>query len=249
MTEIAPPEVSIVIPTYRGFHRLKELLPSVERSVQSFTHEIVLVDDGSDPLEQKRIRELARSRRTTVVVCLDRNTGQQHAGFVGLAAARGAVVVTLDDDGDHPPELIPRLVNKIDDRFDLVYGVPRQRSRPVVRRIGTSLNNALFSRFLGKPADVPVTSFRAIDRRLLARALATPVSWPYLSAMLFSCGARARAVPYSAPVPETDRASRYTVGQLAALFFRLLLFWGPLRAIGRAIRPPRPVEIRGGCRE
>ena len=153
-------------------------------------------------------------------------------------------MVTLDDDGAHPPEAIPRMIARLR-RADLVYAAPRRGERRAIRRIGTALNNALFSIFLGKPLSVPVTSYRAIDARLLACALRVPVSFPYLSAMLFSCRPRVRAVLYESFESDiADRSkSRYTIGRLLRVYLNLILYWGPLRRFGRVLKRPQRFKI------
>lgn len=251
MAESSVPYLSIVIPTYRGFRTLSSVIDSVCTAAAEYDTEIIVVDDGSPEPEQAHIRALAAAIPAVTTLCLAENRGQQSASFIGLAATRGEAVVTLDDDGDHPPALIPALVAALD-RADLVYAAPRAPRRRPLRHLGTALNNRLFTRWLGKPGEVPVTSYRAIDGDLLRRALARPVSYPYLSAMLFAEGARATAVYYDPPALPgetawTDR-SRYGVKRLVALYWRLILYWGPLRGIGRFLRPPRPLELSGGCR-
>lgn len=255
MAESSTPYLSIVVPTYRGARGLTALIDRILVATSGFITEIILVDDGSPQIEQEQIRELAAAVPAVTALCLPENRGQQGASFIGLAAARGEVVVTLDDDGSHPPAVIPHMVAALGD-VDLVYGVPRGAAgggvRRPLRRLGTALNNLLFTVWLGKPIGVPVTSFRAIDARLLKRALALPVSFPYLSAMLFSCGARSAAVWYDLAADtgeEWERGgSRYSVGRLMSIFLKLVLYWGPLRRLGRRIRPPQPLELAGGCR-
>lgn len=259
MAESSVPYLSIVIPTYRGVDTLSAVIDRLLAATATYTREVILVDDGSPEDEQTRVRALAAANPSVTAFCLAKNRGQQYASFIGLAAARGAVVVTIDDDGAHPPVLIPTMVAALD-HADLVYGAPQRPRTPVarrsrtllrhpLRRLGTALNNLLFTLWLGKPRDVPVTSFRAIDGGLLRRALAQPVSFPYLSAMLFASGARAAAVFYEAGAEGVpSRGSRYSSGRLISLFARLVLYWGPLRAFGRLLRPPRHLEIAGGCR-
>lgn len=263
MAESPVPYLSIVIPTYRGVGTLATVVHAVLAATSEYSREIIIVDDGSPEDEQARIRAMVAAIPAATVLCLPENRGQQGASLIGLAAARGSVVVTLDDDGDHPPALIPTMVAALD-RADLVYaaprgappapgaGRPRGRRHPL-RRLGTALNNRLFTRWLGKPRAVPVTSYRAIDGAVLRRALTRPVSFPYLSAMLFSEGARATAVFYEsscgAPGPAADAgSSRYRLRRLVGLFWRLYLYWGPLRGFGRILRPPRPLDLSRGCR-
>lgn len=185
-----------------------------------------------------------------LLVCLPRNRGQQTATIIGAGLTRGQLVATLDDDGDHPPEELPAMIERMreDPQLDLLYGAPLQSKGrlPVYRRLGTSLNNLLFRISVGKPWDVPVTSFRIIRADHLARALALPIRFPYLSAMLFGASPAPRVAVHRYPARGTS-STRYSPLRLGRVFWGLLLYWGPLRGVGRLVRRRRPFDIAGGC--
>ncbi len=237
--------------------------------------EILVVDDGSPREEQQWVvRELARrnlrvndragARTPPGVsfrsVCLPENRGQQYATILGVAAAEGDLIATVDDDGAHPPAELLEMVRHMVDHpeTDIMYGAPCRVDRSV-RRLGTLMNNALFSFFLGKPRDVPVTSFRVIRHRLVRCAVDRPVSFPYLSAMLFSCRPVVGVHRYNqtgGPIGVSGQSggpvgkattSRYTLTELFRIYWNLVLFWGPLRGVGRIIRPPRRIDVPRGC--
>ncbi|WP_018525710.1 glycosyltransferase [Alkalispirochaeta alkalica] len=177
------------------------------------------------------------------LVMMPRRTGQIGATLAGVAAARGELVVTLDDDGAHPPEVIPRLRRRLEEvpGCALVYGVPRRKARGI-RGLGTRLNSLLFHLFLGLPWSIPVGSFRMIRRELLVKALNRPVAFPYLSAMLLQFRPVTAAVRYgdARGSREIDgSASSYTLRRLLRVYGSLFLYWGPLRSLGRVLRPPR----------
>jgi hypothetical protein len=132
--------------------------------------------------------------------------------------------------------------------IDLLYGAPQEATGrlPVYRRLGTTLNNVLFLVSVGKPWNVPVTSFRIIRADLLARALALPIRFPYLSAMLFGASPPPRVVVHRYRFRGTS-STRYSPLRLGRVFLGLLLYWGPLRSVGRLVRRRRPFDIAGGC--
>jgi glycosyltransferase involved in cell wall biosynthesis len=185
-----------------------------------------------------------------LLVCLPRNRGQQAATIIGAGLSRGHIVATLDDDGDHPPEELPAMITVMRHRpdVDLLYGAPLQSAGrlPAYRRLGTFLNNLLFRISVGKPWDVPVTSFRIIRADHLARALALPIRFPYLSAMLFGASPPPRVAVYRYHSRGTS-STRYSPLRLGGVFLGLLLYWGPLRGVGRLVRRRRPFDIAGGC--
>ncbi len=229
--------LSVVIPTFRGTP--ESVIQGLRNALGSRGYEVLLVDDGSGAPWRGSLEELASRHDDIRLIPLAERRGQAYATLVGVAAAKGRIVVTMDDDGEHPPEAVPDLVSRLDDgmdgSLDLVYGVPRQPRRPnVLRRLGTGLNNALFTLCLGKPLRVPVTSFRAMRRDLLTAALRSPVRFGYLSAMLFAAGCRAGVYYYRPSESESTSSShsRYGLPRLVRLYWNLLLHWGPLKPLG-----------------
>lgn len=262
------PGISVVIPTLNGAASLEELLPRLMNACRGHldVRDVVVVDDGSDPDQRRRLEALGGRYPHLVLARLPRRRGQVHATIVGVSRAVGEIIVTMDDDGAHPPEVVPRMVGMLqnDAGLGLVYAAARASTakavrtgpgrsprrarradmRRVVRSAGTRLNNLHFHLFLGLPWDVPVGSFRAIRRDLLDRALATPVRYPYLSAMLLQFRPGVASVRYRGRETSnrSTRGSRHEIRRLVGVLWRLLLYWGPLRPFGRLVRGPQPVQ-------
>jgi undecaprenyl-phosphate 4-deoxy-4-formamido-L-arabinose transferase len=118
---------SAVVPVYNSATTLAELIDRLDAALAPLgEHEIVLVDDHSDDGSWERIRALAESRPSIRGIALTRNYGQHNAVLAGVRAARGDVIVTLDDDLQHPPEEIPTLLAALHEGYDVVYGTPRR---------------------------------------------------------------------------------------------------------------------------
>ena len=121
--------LSVVIPVFNSARTLPELLDRLCRALEvlSSEYEVVLVNDGSSDSSGAVMHSLAASRPWVHVIELMRNYGQHNALLCGIRAARNDVIVTMDDDLQHPPEELPNLIAALDDEagYDLVYGVPR----------------------------------------------------------------------------------------------------------------------------
>jgi polyisoprenyl-phosphate glycosyltransferase len=223
--------LSVVIPTFRGAPGsvIEGLLGAL--GDQSF--EIILVDDGSGEPWRKRLEGLTQGYENLRLIALPERRGQAYATLIGVASADGEVIVTIDDDGDHPADAVLGLLSLLEDGYDLVYGAPHRGRRRGLRRLGTVLNNCLFTLCLGKPLRVPVTSFRAFRRELVTAAFRRPVRFGYLSAMLFSAAPRAGVYYYRQPHQSAPKArgSRYGIRRLMGLYWNLLLHWGPFRPL------------------
>ncbi|MFP4431847.1 MAG: glycosyltransferase family 2 protein [Spirochaetota bacterium] len=223
--------LSVVIPTFRGTPG--GVIEGLLCALRDRSLEIIVVDDGSGAPWGGRLERLAEGYEDLRVITLPERRGQAYATLVGVASAKAEVIVTIDDDGDHPPEAVPELLSALEGGYDLVYGAPARGRTKGLRRLGTVLNNCLFTVCLGKPLRVPVTSFRAFRRQLRDAALRRPVRFGYLSAMLFSANPRTEVRYYRQPEGKVRvrRGSRYGVRRLVALYGNLLLHWGPLRPL------------------
>jgi undecaprenyl-phosphate 4-deoxy-4-formamido-L-arabinose transferase len=130
--------ISAVVPVFNSAPTLAELVDRLDAVLAPLgDHEILLVDDHSSDGSWERIRTLAQTRPSIRGMALSRNYGQHNAVLAGVRGARGDVIVTLDDDLQHPPEEIPKLLAGLHEGYDVVYGTPR-REQHGWRRDGAS---------------------------------------------------------------------------------------------------------------
>jgi glycosyltransferase involved in cell wall biosynthesis len=125
--------LSIVVPVFNSESSLRSLITRLERVMaqEGWLAEIILVNDGSVDGSWEQIRRLSAGCAWVHGINLMRNYGQHNALLCGIRAARHDVVVTMDDDLQHPPEEIPRLLARLAEGWDVVYGKPlRERSGP-----------------------------------------------------------------------------------------------------------------------
>jgi undecaprenyl-phosphate 4-deoxy-4-formamido-L-arabinose transferase len=124
--------------------------------------EIVLVNDGSRDGSWNTIEALALRHPEVIGVDLMRNYGQHNALLCGIRRARHEVIVTLDDDLQQPPEEIPRLLEKLAEGFDVVYGTPQQLQHGWWRNVSSRLIKAALGTAIGAVVAPMVSAFRAI---------------------------------------------------------------------------------------
>jgi undecaprenyl-phosphate 4-deoxy-4-formamido-L-arabinose transferase len=139
------PHVSAVIPVYNEEANLPELHQRMTKALDSVGKpwELVYVDDGSVDRSLEMLGDFAAKDPRVRVVEFNRNYGQHAAVFAGLAQARGDIVVTLDADLQNPPEEVPMLVAKMEEGFDVVGSVRKNRQDPLFRKIASKLVNRL----------------------------------------------------------------------------------------------------------
>lgn len=116
--------ISIVIPVYRAQDMLAPLYQRITAALASLSvsYEIIFVEDAGGDGSWSVITELAAKDERVRAFRLSRNFGQHNALLCGIKAARGDVIVTMDDDLQHPPEELHKLLSAMTDDIDVVYG-------------------------------------------------------------------------------------------------------------------------------
>lgn len=211
--------LSVVIPVYRSHDYLRRTVLSYKAFLENHgNYEFVLVNDGSPDGVQGVLLELHSEDARCRYIELGTNLGQHRALLYGLAAARGDVVVTVDDDGQNTPASALRVVEALQQHdHDVVYGrypTPRQKRH----RVFASRLNAWITRYaIGNHSNVAVSNLRAM-RGDLARTLGrNKGAYPYLDAMIFAATRRIADVPVE-HVPRAKGASTYSLSSLVNLF-------------------------------
>jgi glycosyltransferase involved in cell wall biosynthesis len=190
--------ISVVVPVHNEVETLDELHRRLAIVLEGLgRHEIVLVDDGSDDQSWERMRGIASSDAHVRLVRLSRNFGHQAALTAGLDAARGEAVVIMDADLQDPPELIPKLVAKWREGFDVVYGVRATRDGETRFKLLTA---SVFYRVLRSVSrvDIPADAgdFRLLSRRAVDALARMPERARFLRGMTSWVGFRQAGVSY-----------------------------------------------------
>ncbi len=209
------PSVSIIVPVYNGAATLPAL---VERVVgvlrpQHTLFEILLVNDGSPDDSWPVIEGLAAIHPEVRGLCLMRNFGQHNALLCGIREARGEMFVTLDDDLQNPPEEIPRLLARLEQGVDVVYGTPARQSHSLARSLASVITKWALQHAMGAATARRVSAFRAARTRL--RDAFTDFRGPYanIDVLLTWATTRFAAIPVRHD-PRTVGVSNYTVRKL-----------------------------------
>ena len=131
-------KLSIVIPTYLSESNLPTLISRLTLTLEKegFEFEIIFVNDASPDNTLSILKEFSSKNNRIKVINLSRNFGQQASIFAGLKFSSGQMVVVMDDDLQDPPELIPDLVRKLEEGYDVVYAVRKTRQESYFKRLG-----------------------------------------------------------------------------------------------------------------
>jgi polyisoprenyl-phosphate glycosyltransferase len=236
------PTYSFVIPVWNEEAVVEELhrrLDAVAGSLDG-SSEFILVDDGSTDRTLARLIALRERDRRLKVLSLSRNFGHQSAISAGLDFAQGEAVVIMDGDLQDPPEVVPELVARWREGYDVVYASWTSRAGETwSRRLGKRIAYRLLRRAADSELPLDASDFRLVDRRVaeVVRNMREPN--PYLRGMFAWAGFRQTAVPYERPERYAGQP-KYTWSGLARLGIAGILGFStvPLRmalALGFAI--------------
>ena len=228
-------DFSVVVPVYGGeltveplYARLTDVFGGMGNSF-----EVVFVNDASPDGSLDVLRRLRQDHDNVAVVDLYRNYGQQNALMCGFQFCSGSYVVTMDDDLQNPPEEIPRLVEKLQEGFDVVIGSYAQKHHSPFRNAGSALIRHLNRWIFKPPGDLKLSSFRLVRREVIEQIKSLRTPFPYVSGMLLSVTRKVANVQIRHAERKIGR-SGYTAGRLIALSYNLLINYSslPLRVMG-----------------
>lgn len=162
------PEISVIIPVYNSASSITDLLEQLKGVFGSggYRHEIILVNDGSHDNSWDTIAQLAREHANVRGINLMRNYGQHNALLCGLRAAQYPVAVTIDDDLQHPPKEIPRLLEELSRGYDVVYGTPTRQQHGIWRNLASTITRLALQSTMGVENARKVSAFRALHTDL-----------------------------------------------------------------------------------
>lgn len=148
-------QLSVVVPVFNEIDNLIPLVGEIASSLDGrYAYEILFVDDGSMDGTPEQLKSMSKEVPALKCVCHLHNAGQSAATVTGVVHARGAIIVTLDGDGQNDPTDIPKLVDALQQedpegrRNTLVVGRRRKRQDTWVRRVSSRLANGVRSRLL-----------------------------------------------------------------------------------------------------
>jgi glycosyltransferase involved in cell wall biosynthesis len=232
--------LSVVVPCYNEELGVQELHQRVSTVCHDFIggdYELVLVNDGSSDATWKIMCELSEIDKHVVAINLSRNNGHQLALSAGLEMCRGERIFIIDADLQDPPELLPKMMERMDDGCDVVFGQRVKREGETVFKRASAF---AFYRLLNKMVDIDIPrdtgDFRLMSRRAVDILNSMPEHHRFIRGMVSWIGMRQEALPY-------ERAARFA-GETKYPLSKMIRF--AIDAItGFSIRPLRVASYFG----
>lgn len=150
MNDLEKPRISVVVPVFNEEDSLLKLHEEITAALVDENYETIYIDDGSTDKSFTILTDICKNSPRVHVIRFRRNFGQTAALSAGFKYARGSIIVPLDADGQNDPADIPRLVQKLDDGFDIVSGWRRDRQdNPVTRTFPSRIANWMIGKITG----------------------------------------------------------------------------------------------------
>jgi glycosyltransferase involved in cell wall biosynthesis len=159
---------SVVVPVYRGAQTLDPLLERLAQALPKVfdSYEVILINDGSPDNSWDVIQKITHKYEFARGIRLMRNYGQHNATLCGVRSAQYDLIVTMDQDLQHPPEEISVLLAKLEEGFDVVYGAPKKLPQGFMRNFLTSKTKLIMANVMGTPSVKNISAFRLFRTKL-----------------------------------------------------------------------------------
>ncbi|MCP5045788.1 MAG: glycosyltransferase family 2 protein [bacterium] len=207
--------ISVIIPAFNEEGNIPELAGQLVKVLQNYRdYEILLIDDGSRDNTLESIKELNQQNPKIRYISLSRNFGHQNAIKAGLDFASGDCVITMDADLQHPPELIPQLVDKWREGYEVVYTVREDDQKlSFLKRKTSGLFYNLMNRFSDIKINKGAADFRLLDRSVVEVLKDINEYYLFFRGMTAWVGFRQCSVPFT-PAQRFTGETKYTFGRM-----------------------------------
>ena len=210
--------IDVIIPCYNSMHSVKEVVEGIiDNLCGEYQVRILLVNDYSPDNVWEEIRKLCEKHSNVVGINLSRNSGQQSARMAAMAYVEGDYVVFMDDDGQHDSQYISKLIEKLEEGFDIVYATFEKKEQARWKSWGSNFHQVTAEWLEDKPKGIKTSSFFVVRRYIVDQQKEyispSPVIFGYLMKTTQNIA--------SVPVPHKERIqgrSGYTLKKLMHLW-------------------------------
>ncbi len=180
------PELSIVIPVYNSEKCLDELNAQVADALKGIAYEMILVNDKSKDGSWQKIISLTQINASIKGINLKKNAGQDNAIMAGLSQVSGEFVVIMDDDLQHSPYDITKLLEKCKEGFDVCYAFFGEKKQSPWKNVGSQLNDLIAEIFLKKPRGLYLSPFKIMRESVARKIVDYKGPFPYVDGIILS---------------------------------------------------------------
>lgn len=213
-------KISFVIPCYCSEKTIGHVVDEINCKMQELNHleyEIIMINDASPDGTFDKLKELCKNQSNILAADMARNFGQHSALMAGFQFCTGDIVVCLDDDGQTPASEVDKLLDKLDEGYDVVYAKYADKKHSAFRNFGSKVNKAMTEQLLGKPKNLYVSSYFAAKRFVIDEMLKYKNAYPYVIGLVLRTTKRICNVDINHREREQGK-SGYSIKKLLSLW-------------------------------
>jgi len=215
--------ISIVIPVYDEAKNLPLLINTLSNIFLniSYKYELILVDDGSRDNSAEIIKQLAKENEALLYILLSRNFGKDNALSAGLLRAKGDAVITIDADLQHPPEMIPGMIELWEKGNEVVYTYRQNKNEhsSSFKKITSGFFYQIINNLSDLELEDGISDFRLIDKKIVSILNNLSEEEPFFRGLVKWVGFKQNGIPYT-PNPRLSGETKYNTKLLAKLAVR-----------------------------
>ena len=234
-------KISFVIPCYHSAQTVGNVVRDIVDTVlvrSEFQYEIILVNDNPPDDTWRVICEMCRNNPNIHGICFTKNFGQHAALMAGYRKVTGDIVVSLDDDGQNPPQEMFKLIDALNEKTDLVYAKYIQKKRSLFRNFGSKVNDWMVQWLLNKPKELYLASYYAAKRFIIDEMVKCENPFPYIDGLAL----RSTSEYINVDIVHKERVagnSGYSIAKLMGLWMNGLTSF--------SVKPLRIATFSGFC--
>jgi undecaprenyl-phosphate 4-deoxy-4-formamido-L-arabinose transferase len=180
-------KISVVVPVYKSQECVKVLLERIDESLRNSDYELILVNDCSPDDSWEEIRKATQLNPRVIGINLRKNSGQDSALMAGFSIVTGDYVVIMDDDLQHDPRDIKKLIQGLEERdFDVCFGLFDAKKQKLWKNLGSWFNGKMAEIVINKPRKIYLSPFKVIKREVVDEIVKYGGPYPYVDGLIFT---------------------------------------------------------------
>jgi undecaprenyl-phosphate 4-deoxy-4-formamido-L-arabinose transferase len=217
--------LSVVIPVYNSSTIISKLINNLSEEILKIkkiaSYQIILVNDYSDDSSWDEITKICNNEKFVVGINLMKNYGQHNALMAGINIADGNYIITMDDDFQHSPKEISKLLDKIEEGYDVCYTNYQNNKYSTFKVFSSRLSNKISNFLINKPNDIYLSSFKCFTKKIAEEIKKYDGPFVYIDGLIFNITSNVSSVN----VEHLDRmtgTTNYNIFKLISLWLRVL---------------------------